>query len=79
MTFITIVSSTFVWVIELHIYEKLIEFIIEFIASSRSGDHHEINNDLKFNDVTGDRRVYEMILSLLQLASLFLFFFLLQK
>ena len=35
------------------------------MASSWSGDRHEISNDLGFNDVIDDRREYRIMLSIL--------------
>ena len=65
VTFITIIDSTFVELIRLHIYTKLAESITNSTATSRSEDRYEISNSLEFNDVIEDRREYKITLSIL--------------
>ena len=62
---ITIIGLIFVRLIRLHIYIELVESITNSIASSRSEDRHETNDDLEFNDIIGDRREYRITLSIL--------------
>lgn len=63
--FMIVIDSTFLWLLKFHIYEKSIEFVIDFMALSRSEEYHEINDDLEFCDAVNDRREYEIMLSVL--------------
>lgn len=54
--FIAIIDLIFVELVELYIYKKLVEFIINSITSSRSEDYYETNNNLEFDDAIDDRR-----------------------
>ena len=60
VTFITLIGLIFVELVGLHIYEKLVKSIADSTASSLSGDR-----SLELGDAIGNRREYEMILSIL--------------
>ena len=70
-----ITRSSSVEIVGLHIYEELAGSISDSTASSRSEDRHSDN--LGFDDIISDRREYEIMVSVLQLVSLFSFSFLL--
>lgn len=71
--FIIIIGSTSVGLMRFHIHAKSIESVIDLTASFRSEDRHEISDDSGFGDAIGDRREYEMMLSVLRYVFLFPF------
>ena len=65
-----VAGSTSVGLLRLHIHAELAGSVINPTTSSRSGDRHETSSGSGFSDAIGDRREYEIMLSILQYTPL---------